>query len=42
MHARTVHAGTVDSPDRGPSGLEAGLSARLFLELNRSSVNIYT
>jgi hypothetical protein len=27
-HARTVCATTVDSPDRGPSGLRAGPSAR--------------
>jgi hypothetical protein len=27
-HARTVRATTADSPDRGPSGLRAGPSAR--------------
>jgi hypothetical protein len=32
--ARTVRATTADSPDRGPSGLGAGPSALLFLELN--------
>jgi hypothetical protein len=32
--ARTVHATTADSPDRGPSDLGAGPSALLFLELN--------
>jgi hypothetical protein len=29
-HARTVRAITADSPDRGPSGLRAGPSARPF------------
>jgi hypothetical protein len=29
-HARTVHATTADSSDRGPSSLRAGPSARLF------------
>jgi hypothetical protein len=29
-HARTVCATTVDRPDRGPSGLRAGPSARHF------------
>jgi hypothetical protein len=33
-HARTVRAAIADSPDRGPSGLGAGPSALLFLELN--------
>jgi hypothetical protein len=32
--ARIVRATTADSPDRGPSGLGAGPSALLFLELN--------
>ena len=32
--ARTVRATTADSPDRGPSGLRAGLSARLILAFN--------
>jgi hypothetical protein len=32
--ARTVRATTADSPDREPSGLGAGPSALLFLELN--------
>jgi hypothetical protein len=31
---RTVRATTADRPDRGPSGLGAGPSALLFLELN--------
>jgi hypothetical protein len=29
-HARTVRATTTDCPDRGPSGLRAGPSARHF------------
>jgi hypothetical protein len=29
-HARTVRATTADCPDRGPSGLRAGPSARSF------------
>jgi hypothetical protein len=29
-HARTVRATTADCPDRGPSGLRAGPSARHF------------
>jgi hypothetical protein len=29
-HARTVRATTADCPDRGPSGLRAGPSARYF------------
>jgi hypothetical protein len=29
-HARTVRATTADGPDRGPSGLRAGPSARSF------------
>ena len=33
-HARTVRATTADSPDRGPSGLRAGPSARLILASN--------
>jgi hypothetical protein len=33
-HARTVRATTADSPDRGPSVLRAGPSARLFLVSN--------
>jgi hypothetical protein len=32
--AWTVCATTTDSPDRGPSGLRAGPSARLFLAFN--------
>ena len=34
--ARTVRATTVDCPDRGPSGLSAGLSALLNLTSNNS------
>jgi serine/threonine protein kinase len=30
VHTRTVRATTADSPDRGPSGLRAGPSARSF------------
>jgi hypothetical protein len=33
-HAWTVRAATADSPDRGPSGLRAGPSARPFLASN--------
>jgi hypothetical protein len=33
-HARTVRATTADCPDRGPSGLKAGPSARVFLAFN--------
>ena len=33
-HARTVRATTADCPDRGPSGLSAGLSALLNLTSN--------
>jgi hypothetical protein len=33
-HTRTVHATTVDCPDRGSSGLKAGPSTRLFLAFN--------
>jgi hypothetical protein len=33
-HARTVRATTADGPDRGPSGLRAGPSARSFLGSN--------
>jgi hypothetical protein len=33
-HARIVRAATADSPDRGPSGLRAGPSARPFLASN--------
>jgi hypothetical protein len=33
-HARTVHAATADCPDRGPSGLRVGPSARPFLASN--------
>jgi hypothetical protein len=35
----TVRATTADSPDRGPSGLGAGPSALLFLELNNVKEN---
>ena len=35
VYTRTVRATTTDSPDRGPSGLRAGLSALLFLVSNR-------
>ena len=34
VRARTVRATTAESPDRGLSGLGAGPSALLFLELN--------
>jgi hypothetical protein len=33
-HAWTVHAATADSPDRGPSDLRVGPSARPFLASN--------
>jgi hypothetical protein len=33
-HARTVCAATADSPDRGPSGLRAGPSAKPFWASN--------
>jgi hypothetical protein len=36
-HARTVRATTADRPDRGPSGLRAGPSARHFLVSNREA-----
>jgi hypothetical protein len=39
-HARTVRATTADCPDRGPSGLGAGSSALLFLELNAKASQI--
>ena len=38
-HARTVRATTADYPDRGPSGLRAGPSARLFLMFNAFKVD---
>jgi hypothetical protein len=38
--ARTIHATTADSPDRGPSGLRAGPSARLILAFN-TNLNSY-
>jgi hypothetical protein len=34
VHARTVRATTADRPDRGPSGLRVGPSARHFLVSN--------
>jgi hypothetical protein len=33
-HARTVHATTTDRPDRGPSSIRAGPSARPIYVLN--------
>jgi hypothetical protein len=39
-HARTVRPPGADCPDRGPSGLRAGPSARLNLVLNTTFVSM--
>jgi hypothetical protein len=41
-HARTVRATTADGPDRGPSGLRAGPSARSFWVRTRIYHNMLT